>query len=435
MQKFQTLNLDLKSIPDNPGVYLYANKDGIVIYVGKAKNLKNRVGSYFATTLLHKTKLLMEEASEVMLIKVNSEIEALLLEAKLIKKYMPKYNIALKDDKSNLYIGITREKYPRVLALRKTDLQLENLKYTYGPFTHGIATRKILKMVRRAFPYAQHKPGNRVCIYHQIGLCDPCPSQIELENNPQVKAELIKRYQKNLSNVRKFLNGEFNSLKRSLELQMKQSAKEYNYENAAQLKKQIQYIDLITTYAISPNEYIKDPNLLEDIRTEEKLGLVNVLKPYFNLSQVERIECFDIAHLSGTNPTASMVTFIGGEPDKTYYRHFKVRRKKGDSDVDSMKEVLGRRIKHFDDWGIPDLIIVDGGKPQVSVAQEVIKDIPLVGLAKQFETIVILKNGEFSEIRLQNGPAKNLMQRIRDEAHRFARRLHHKQVSKNLLGI
>jgi excinuclease ABC subunit C len=100
-----------------------------------------------------------------------------------------------------------------------------------------------------------------------------------------------------------------------------------------------------------------------------------------------------------------------------------------------MKEVLGRRIKHFDDWGIPDLIIVDGGKPQVSVAQEVIKDIPLVGLAKQFETIVILKNGEFSEIRLQNGPAKNLMQRIRDEAHRFARRLHHKQVSKNLLGI
>lgn len=435
MQRFQTLNLDLKEIPDNPGVYLYSNVSGEIVYVGKAKSLKNRVSSYFATNLLPKTKLLMEEADLVSIIKVNSEIEALLLEAKLIKKYLPKYNIALKDDKSNLYIGITKEKYPRVLALRKTQLPLENLAYTFGPFTHGIATRKILKMVRRAFPYAQHTPYGRVCIYHQIGLCNPCPSQIENENDPERKKILLKAYRKNLINVKKFLNGEFNSLRRSLEKQMRERSSNHDYEYAGLLKKQIQYIDFITTSAVSPSEYIKDPNLIEDIRFEEKRELVSILEPYFQLTKLDRIECFDIAHLSGTNPTASMVTFINGEPDKAYYRHFKVRRNKGDSDVDSMKEVLSRREKHFDDWGSPDLIIVDGGKPQVSAAREIIADIPLVGLAKQFETIVILQDGQFTEIRLKNGPAKNLVQRIRDEAHRFARRLHHKQVTKNLLDI
>lgn len=435
MLSYPTSSIDLKGIPDNPGVYLYANKDGTIIYVGKAKNLKNRLSSYFAANLLPKTKLLMEEAYKVMAIKVNSEIEALLLEAKLIKKYYPKYNIALKDDKSNLYIGITKDKYPRILPLRKTQLPLEELKYVYGPFTHGLATKKILKMARRAFPYSQHLPGNRVCLYKQIGLCNPCPSEIELETDLNKKEELIKKYKKNIKNIRKFLNGEFNSLKHSLETQMKESAKVNDFESAAMLKRQIDYINLITTPTVSPYEYIRDPNLIEDIRLKESEDLKQILKPFFNINKISRIECFDIAHLMGTNPTASMVTFIDGEADKTYYRHFKIRRRQGNSDVDSIKEVLIRRKQHFEDWGVADLIIVDGGKPQVSVAQDVIWDIPLIGLAKQFETIVIYHEGKFVEIKLPNGPAKYLVQRLRDEAHRFARRLHHKQVSKHLLGI
>jgi len=422
-----------KQLPENPGIYIFRDTKGTPIYIGKAKNLKSRVSSYFGITLAEKTAAMRAEATQFSYILVTSEIEALLLEAKLVRDNMPKYNSELKDDKSPLYIGITKEEYPRVVSLRRTQIPNIDLKYIFGPFTQAGSTRSVMRNLRRIFHYSNHKPGKRVCIYRQIGLCNPCPSEIVLEADLHKKLLLKKQYQKNISMMRKFLLGNFNSVKKSLEKEMKTKSISEEFELAYEIKKQIELIDQLTTRPIDPMEYIKDPNLLEDIRKRELSELKKLITLYLSIEKLQRIECFDIAHLSGTHPTASMVTFIDGEPDKKYYRHFKVKRERGNSDVDSMKHILKRRALHWADWGKPDLIIVDGGKPQVSAALEVILDIPLVGLAKQFETIVIKTDDKFVEVRLPRGNAKNLVQRMRDEAHRFARRLHHKHVSEQFI--
>jgi len=170
--------------------------------------------------------------------------------------------------------------------------------------------------------------------------------------------------------------------------------------------------------------------LIEDIRQSELYELKNLISGYIKVQNLKRVECFDIAHLSGSFPTASMVTFVNADIEKKFYRHFKIYNKKRNSDVDSMREVITRRLKHLDDWGRPDLIIIDGGKPQLSAVHDLLENqkIPFIGLAKQFETVVIRKlDGQFIEIKA-TGKALNFLQRIRDEAHRFARRLHHKQV-------
>lgn len=429
MQDYEINKNKSPNLPFNPGIYIFRDINGKPLYIGKAKNLKNRVSSYFGKGLAQKTAQMVSEAHNLSIIKVATEIEALLLEAKLVRLHMPKYNSELKDDKSPLYIAITKEEYPRVLALRKTQITLFDLKYIWGPFTEGQSVRRVLKLLRRIFPYTQHKPTNRPCIYHQIGLCNPCPSEIKNQTDPVKKTHLRKQFNKNLLYIRRFLSGKFSTLKSNLEQEMKDASANQDYEKASLLKHQTEMIDHVTTQSISPFEYMKDPNLIEDIRQQELMQLSKILNNYLTLPNLSRIECFDIAHLSGNFPTASMVTFINGEPDKTYYRHFKV--KKGNSDVDNMKEVLSRRQKHLEDWGVPDLIIVDGGKPQVSTGLLVIGDkIPLIGLAKRYETLVIPYQGKFVEVRLKRGPALYLVQRLRDEAHRFARRLHHKQVSK-----
>lgn len=425
----------LSSLPEEPGVYLFKDESGKPIYVGKAKNLKSRVSSYFALHLGVKTARMRSEAKLFSFIAVSSEIEALLLEAKLVRDNLPKYNAELKDDKSPLYICITKEVYPRVITLRRTQLDLFPLKNIFGPFTQATAARRVMKYLRRVVPYSHHKPGRGACVYHQIGLCNPCPSDIESQTDPLTKEILKKQYKKNLKNVRLFLSGKLKSIRRNLETEMKQYSQNQEYEAAAAVAKHIKAIELMTSAQTAPIEYVNDPSFVEDIRQTELDALKKLLAPHMEITKLSRIECFDVAHLAGTNPTASMVTFIDGTADKRYYRHFKIRRKRGDSDVDSMREVLSRRLKHLLDWGTPDLIIVDGGKPQVSVASQVIPaDIAFVGLAKRYETIVIKKESGFVEVRIPTGPALNLVQRIRDEAHRFARRLHHKHVAKNLLS-
>ncbi|HEX6977474.1 MAG TPA: GIY-YIG nuclease family protein [Patescibacteria group bacterium] len=430
------LKVDLRGLPETPGVYLFKDATNRVIYIGKAKNLKSRVTSYFGTNLATKTLAMVTDARDLSFIKVNTEFEALLLEAKLVREKQPKYNIQLKDDKSHLYIAITADKYPRVIALRKTDMGEFKLKTVFGPFIEGQSVRKVLRWLRKIIPYSSHFPNKRVCIYKQLGLCDPCPAEIENEQDPKKKEYLKRKYQANIRKIKKLLSGGLTSVKNDLIKEMKDYSKKEMYEEAQKTASQIRALEYITTPQSTPDLYLKDPNLLEDIRENERLGLQKLLSNYFDIANLNRIECFDIAHLAGTNPTASMVTFVNGEADKSYYRHFKVYLKKKGSDVDSMRSILERRIKHFEDWGKPDLIIVDGGKPQVTIAYEALKDyqIPIIGLAKRFETIVIKKNEKFIEVR-PKGPALNLLQRIRDEAHRFARRLHHKQVKKSLIGI
>ena len=223
---------------------------------------------------------------------------------------------------------------------------------------------------------------------------------------------------------------------RRLYKNMEKLANNERYEEAAILKNQIAKLDYITQPITPISEFIKNPNLFEDIRSEEEKSLRGLLKTYFKVSKLERIECFDVAHLAGTKPTASMVTFRNGEPDKKLYRHFKIYQEKGNDDIASLKEVAIRRTKHIKDWGESDLIIVDGGRGQVGTFYKEFKNIniPIIGLAKRFETLVVpyffRSKLAFKEIQVPRGPALYLLQRIRDEAHRFARRLHHKLIEK-----
>ena len=217
------------------------------------------------------------------------------------------------------------------------------------------------------------------------------------------------------------------------------AAKE-NFEEALFIREQITKLDYITQPITPSTYYLINPNLLDDIRYNELTELRNLLARYLNVAEkISRIECFDVAHLAGTAQTASMVTFIEGEPDKSLYRHFRLRNKKPGDDIASLKEVLLRRISHFKDWGKPDLVIVDGGKPQTSVFLQILKKykIPVVGLAKRFENLVLpVKLNQtlyLKEYRLSQGNVLNLLQRIRNEAHRFARSYHHQLVKRELI--
>lgn len=413
-------------LPENAGIYIF-KRGGDVLYVGKAKNLKSRVSSYFSKSLGSKTQAMLGSAEKLFFIPVDNEFEALLLEANLVKKYQPKYNVELRDDKSPLYIAITDEDFPRILSLRQTQLKKHELKYVFGPFVSANAVRQVMRKIRKAIPYASHKPGRRECVRYEIGLCDPCPTK-------SATIEQRETYNKNILKIKNILSGNSKKVLEQLKKEMNKYSKLQKFEKAQKLLKQIDSLEyLIAASDKNIKQYIKNPNLLEDIREEELFELKKYIQEFFEIDNLQRIECYDVAHIAGSYPTASMVTFIGGEADKSFYRQFKINQKKSNSDTDSIKEVLGRRLKHLGNWGEPDLIIIDGGKPQLNIARQTFKKTPVVGLAKRFETLVFLKDGKYYERKVKRGPALNLLQRMRDEAHRFARRYHHKLVSKSLI--
>jgi excinuclease ABC subunit C len=334
---------------------------------------------------------------------------------------MPKYNSASKDDKHPLYIKITKEKYPRVITVRKND-DIPTLSL-FGPFPSSTSVYSVLRMLRRIFPFSDHKLGKRACIYSHMGLCVPCPNTITTKEEET-------KYLKNIKSIKAILSGRIKTVQSQLDTEMKAFSTKENFEEANKVLDQIQKLDYITQSRIPSESYLENPNLNEDIRTKEIAHLKSLLISYFSsIGSLERIECYDIAHLAGSSPTASMVTFIGGEPDKSLYRHFRIKKARGGDDYDSLAEVAKRRKKYFGSWGKPDLIIVDGGKGQVTAFNKEIIDIPVIGIAKRVETLIVGKN----QIRL-NGLGLNLIQRLRDEAHRFARVYHHKLVSKNMLN-
>lgn len=368
----------------------------------------------------------MQTASDIEYIKVSTELEALLLEAKLINKYKPKYNSVLKDDKHPLYIVITNEKFPRVITCRK--LHALSYRDAFGPFPNSTTVKQVLRMLRRIFPYSDHKIGKRACLYSHIGLCNPCPNEILQITNDKLQISNKRLYLRNIKNLKSILNGKVSKVKIDLEKQMHGLSNNEKFEEAAEIREKLKKLVYITQSIIPTEAYIENPNLSEEIRDSELRELKEILKSYIiNLKSLRRIECYDIAHLTGSNPTASMVVFINGEADKSEYRHFKIRQVKSQSDYDSMREIARRRLKQS--WNKPDLIIVDGGVGQVRQFYKIITNIPVVGIAKNPDRLIIDKD----KIRL-TGPALNLVQRIRDEAHRFARRLHHKNIKKKFLA-
>lgn len=434
----QTLREQAVKLPTSPGVYLFKDPKGAVVYVGKSLNIRDRVKSHMASKF-EKSQAMVEKAVTVDHVVVENELEALLLEAALIKKHMPRYNSRVKDDKHPLYIKITtKDEFPKVSTAR---LENEPNAVYFGPFHASSIAKKVLKDLRKIFTFCtQRDIGKKPCFYSHLGLCHPCPSSVSKINDEALKSSLKREYRKNINSLLLVLKGKTKQLIKKMESEMKEAVEQEAFEEAAKIRDQIKRLQYVTTPYKSTKIYLENPRALSDLREEEAERLKTYLLSVFpNLNSLKRIEYLDVAHIAGSSPTASLIVFIEGEPDKNMYRRFKILSKNSRDDFAMIGEVVKRRLKHLDDWGEPDLIIVDGGKPQVSAARSVFASehvsIPLIGFAKRFEEI-ITKNGKYFEVmRLKEGdPALNLLRRLETEAHRFARSYHFKLRLKEIIN-
>ncbi|MBQ3819677.1 excinuclease ABC subunit C, partial [bacterium] len=536
----ENLKQTLKLLPALPGCYIYYNKDGEIIYVGKAKILKRRVMSYFNRKQHDsiKVSILVSQIERLEYIVTNTEVEALILENHLIKKHQPKYNILLKDDKKYPYFLITDEDFPRIKIVRKRNINFEKGRY-YGPYTDIRAMHATLDFLKKIFPLKQCKTQryqNRPCLYYHIGKClAPCQNLVtpeEYQNvvkqaelflagkQSELMDEIINQMQKYSDNLQfekaAKLRDSYNDLKKTLEKQ------KVVYENTKLNEDIISFmcddgIFVIVILMIREGRLIDKKDFVYEVEDEDKTEFfATFFKEYYNNLKLEypdkivsnsledlgekvlyeqwleilarkkvkisygkskqgkelqmladknakvtldnakiakmskigndfneigaylaeklklknfphRIECYDISHIQGTNTVASMVVFINGLKKGSEYRKFKIKSTEGKpDDFQSMKEVLTRRLSRLGEkkWEKPDLIIIDGGKGQLSSVMQIIKElniegIDVVSLAKKQEE-VFLPNQSKSVLLPRNSEALFLIQRIRDEAHRFA---------------
>ena len=422
----------LKELPKSPGVYFHKNAQGQIIYVGKAAVLRNRVRQYFQKSRVRdpKTDALVAEIADTDWMVVDSEIEALFLEAEMIRRYMPQYNILLRDDKSMSYIRIDYDsEYPTVTTTRRP---LDDGARYFGPYLSTLSIRQALKSLRRIFPFATRRvPGQkRATLYYHLGL-DP-----GLEEGKTS----LEDYRANLRKLMAVIEGKRKSVEKDIERDMKRAAKVKDFEAAAKLRNQLFALQNLTRQVIfSDKEF-------QDISKDHALNeLVNLL----SLGEVpRRIEGYDISHMQGTDVVASMVVFTNGVSNKGEYRKFKTK-KDHNNDFYNMHETIKRRFadKHLKDWGMPNLVLIDGGKGQLDSAIKArdemgLLELAFIGLAKREEQIVIQKArsnvslnmselhrlggfaSESDEFILVNVPHSTnmvkLLQRIRDESHRFA---------------
>lgn len=398
-----------------------------MLYVGKAKNLRKRVESYLRTGALGpKTEVLIAKTKQVDHIVVESELEALLLEANLIKNYAPPFNIRWTDGKAYPFIKITiNDPYPAVVEARRID---DRKAIYFGPYPNIGDVRTIVKLVRRIFPFVSvRNHSKRPCLYYHLGLC-PCPNVF-----PQEK----KHYEKSVKLLVQFLEGRKDTVLRKLTKDMENHAQREHFEQAAFIKKQIDTIYLITQPIRDPMEYVRNPNLLSDEARLDLGELKKILaKNGLRTAHLSRIECYDISNIQGESAVGAMVVTTDGIIDKNQYRRFKIHFKTTPDDVAMLKEVLKRRLSHRE-WPTPNLVVIDGGIAQVNAARAIIGEvkaaIPVIGLAKRLEEIVMTKT---KVVRLpQNNRALQLLQRLRDEAHRFALSYHHKLRQRHLFDI
>jgi excinuclease ABC subunit C len=433
------LKTKVKNLPSVPGVYKFKNILGEIIYIGKAKSLKHRVKSYFVLNIDKdsKTYQLVQHIHDIEYIEVFSELEALILEASLIKKHLPKYNILLKDDKSYIYIVIdkgqviregTKVTIPRVVLARERDLLPGTL--FYGPFTSSEAAKSLYKTLRKIFPFRdcssakfeKYRKAKRPCLYGFIGLCTaPC-----------VNTDLT-RYNNNILQVKKILNGQTNALISDLTRQMAKLSKSEDFENAAQVRDLLRKFTYAKETFRVPQSYIDNPYLVQDIMEQSLVALVEAIPILTKPPRV--IECYDISNLSGKEAVGSLVCAVDGRITKANYKKFRIRLTNTPDDFSMLAEVLTRRlvkgIKQVPNWELPDLLLIDGGKGQVSTILEVLTQlelsIPVVGLAKKEEKLIYHDGTAFKDIVLdRRNEGLKLAQRLRDEAHRFARAYHHK---------
>ena len=518
----------LKTLPDAPGVYIMRDANGKIIYVGKARVLKNRVRQYFQANKNHgaKVKAMVAKVADFETIVTANEVEALILECNLIKQHRPRYNISLKDDKSYPYLRVTAEDFPRIVLTRR--IVQDGSRY-FGPYTSGLAVKETLALLRKIFPLRTCKTfAKRPCLEFHIKRClAPCAKKISRED-----------YMRFVNAAEKFLEGRTAQVECELSERMNAAADALNFEAAAHLRDVLTAVRKVTekqkivtdtgdvdaiglaradgetcaqiffvregkvtgresfllngandeSDAQVVTEFIKqyysraqlsateiflplelpDEKILREwlgvkltvpkrgvkrslvemanqnaekflaeesarrqLKSAQTSGAVEELKNFLHLPKLpRRMECFDISHIQGAETVASMVVFADGVPDKKSYRRYKIRTTEGKpDDFLSMREVTSRRYEKISAENLPDLIVIDGGQGQLSSALEIIRgaghQVPVVGLAKQFELIFV--EGSSIPVELpRDSQALKLMQRIRDEAHRFAITYHRK---------
>lgn len=532
----QHIKEKLPLLPDRPGCYLMKGEDGTVLYVGKAKNLRNRVRSYFSGSHDAKTTRLVQQIADFEYIVTESAVEALVLECNLIKEHRPRYNVMLKDDKTYPYIKITNEEHPRLVVTRK--LVKDGGKY-FGPYPNVGAAKQVKKLLDRLYPLRKCRTlPKRVCLYYHIGQClAPCEFPVRQ-----------KQYDKMIKEITRFLNGGHDKVRRELEQQMKEAAEQLQFERATELRDLIHAIDslhdeqrmtfldykdrdvfgyavdkgwmcvqvfflrqgklierdvsLFPYYGEEEDDFLSfvtqfyyeqtalpkeiflpvetDNALLADwlhvkvhapkrgkkrklvelasqnarLALEEKFRLiarqqertvvaVERLGKALGVATPHRIEAFDNSNIQGVHPVSAMVVFTDGKPDKREYRKFSIKSVSGQDDYETMREVIRRRYTRVlkEKLPLPDLIVVDGGKGQMSAARDVLEDelglfIPVCGLAKdeKHRTAQPLIGDPPEPVHLKRDSQEfYLLQRIQDEVHRFAVSFHRETRRKSVV--
>lgn len=417
----------LESIPKCPGVYKFLDSNSNILYIGKATNLYSRVNSYFSSNLIERPRILqmLPFVSDIEYIQTDNDIEALVLESALIKSHQPKYNSALKDDKSYSYIYINhKDRYPTLKIVRNVSKSELNKGKLFGPYPHGRTVKRVFNYLRRIFPFCTSKDPSKPCFYMHLGLC-PGPDN-----------ELV--YRENIKGIISFLEGRNNQLISSLERQMNDYSKSLEYEKAAIIRDKINDLKYLTS-SINIDSESFEQNFNE-------LRMKNFEKMYFDISKqtgvknIRRIECYDISNLSGKNAYGSMTVLVNGNLEPSLYRIFKIKSGDEPNDVKMIREVVFRRLENINkdvDVSLsqrPDLILIDGGKTQLSgLKGHKLLNIPIFGITKGrrykrkggklLDEFWVEKNNEIVKIKIRNSKPLSL---LRDEAHRFALKHHRK---------
>lgn len=404
----------LTKIPTSPGVYIFKNVKGEIIYIGKAINLKKRVSSYFYKKAHDaKTTLLVSEIKSVEYQPTSSGAEALIYEACLVKEKKPKYNIDLKDDKSYPYLRLTKEKFPRLFITRD---KINDGSVYYGPYTNVTLLRQAMAFMQRVFPLRTcNRIPKKACLNYHIGQCvGPC-----------VEPEKMGDYLEIVKDVKLFLTGKKKTLVKRISGRMEQFSKGMDYERALKCRDQLEALSVVVGQA--KHTLPLDTDLKE-------------LKDALNLDSIPaRIEAFDISNILGKYAVGSMVTFFNAKPFKDEYRRFRIKTVSDIDDYGMIREVVRRRYKRLleENKKMPDLVLIDGGLGHINAAVSVMKElglkIPMISIAKRNEEIFVLGK-KVPVILSRRSKALKLIQRIRDEAHRFAISYHRLLRKKGSLG-
>ncbi|MGE4357164.1 MAG: helix-hairpin-helix domain-containing protein [Candidatus Omnitrophota bacterium] len=400
----------IKDIPDVPGVYLFKDETGKVIYIGKASSLRKRIMNHFTERGSFKDDILQKRVKDVEYFSTLDEASALLWEAVLIKEKQPVYNVNYKDDKSYPFLKISiKEKFPRIFTGR--GMEDKDLLY-FGPYSNVRLLKEAIKTIRKIFPFRSCRIlPKKPCLYHSLKLCPaPCAGKIS-------EGE----YKEIIHQICLLLEGKRDELEKELIKKMREKAEERNFEEAARIRDQIEGLSQLRTLRMGKE------TILEELK--------NVL----NLARFPcRIEAFDLSHLSGSDAVGAMVSFYRGIPDKNNYRRFRIKVANSRDDLSMLREVISRRFARIvkENKEMPDLVLIDGGKTHLETAYKEIKklgiEIDLISLAKGEEKIYTLKRKE-PLILSPHSRVLQFLQVIRDEAHRFAISYHKKLHGKTVL--